>query len=407
MEIIYERCCGLDIHKALIVACFLGNGKKEIKTFGTSTDELLNMCAWLKSRKVEKVAMESTGVFWKPIINIFELEDIPALLVNAQHVKNVPGRKTDVKDAEWIADLLKHGLLRASFVPNRDMRELRELCRYRTSIIEERARELNRLEKVLQGANIKLTNVLSRVETQTGFEIVKALSEGVVNPDLLSMLAKGKAKAKADELKIALKGLIQPHQQMMLKSMLNHISNLDNTIATLNLEIETRLAAENETVKLLDEITGVGIASAQTIIAEIGTDMSQFPKAENLASWAGLCPGNDESAGKRKSGKVRKGNPTLKKTLVQCGRSAANSKNTYLNSMYKRIAARRGAKRATVAVAHAILIICFHMIKDKTHYKDLGADFYASISKEAILKRSILNIQKLGYFVTIQKNEIA
>ena len=403
MEVIYERCCGLDIHKASITACISVNGKKEILTFGTKTDDLLRLTALLKERRVQMTAMESTGSFWKPIFNILEVEGIDAILVNAAHIKAVPGRKTDVKDAEWIADLLRHGLLKASFVKPRDQRELCELLRYRGSLIEERAREYNRMGKVLEGANIKLTSVASSISTVSGMDMVRALSEGEVDPAVLASMAKGSMRSKTDELKRALNGLVQPHQQMILKAMLGHIDQLSELIATLDSEIENRMSKDAELVEALDEITGVGKISAQVIIGEIGTDMSRFPSAEHLASWACMSPGNNESAGKKKSGKTKKANSTLKKTLVQCGRAAANSKDTYLNSQYRRIAARRGSKRATVAVGHTILVICYHMIKNRTKYNDLGADFFQRRSEEALVVQNIRRLEAMGYTVTVEK----
>jgi transposase len=300
MEIIYERCCGLDIHKASITACVIIGDQKEIRTFRTMTEDLLQMTAFLRERGVQMTAMESTGSYWKPIFNIMEVEGINAILVNAAHIKAVPGRKTDVKDAEWIADCLKHGLLRASFVKPRDQRELCELIRYRGSIIEERAREYNRMGKVLEGANIKLTSVASKMDTVSGMNMIRGLVDGIVDPALLASMAKGRMRSKTDDLKRALNGLIAPHQRMILKAMLRHIDQLSISISELDAEIENRMAQDVELIEALDEITGVGRISAQTILAEIGTDMSRFPTADNLASWACMCPGNNESAGKKK-----------------------------------------------------------------------------------------------------------
>ena len=403
MEVIYERCCGLDIHKKSITACVIVGRAKEIRTFGTMTDDLLQMTAFLKERGVQMTAMESTGSLWKPIFNIMEVEEVPAILVNAAHIKNVPGRKTDVKDAEWIANCLKHGLLKASFVKPRDQRELCELVRYRVSMIEERAREYNRMDKVLQGANIKLTSVASSISTVSGMNMVRALCDGVENPTVLASMAKGKMRSKIDELERALNGLVAPHQKMILKAMLDHIDQLSRLINDLDAEIEKRMSQDVELIEALDGITGVGKITAQTIIAEIGTDMSRFPTADHLASWACMCPETKESAGKKKPGKTKKANTTLKKTLVQAGRAAANSKDTYLNAQYRRIAARRGANRAAVAVGHSILVICYHMIKDRTQYNDLGTDFFQNRNRESLIKQSIKRLQSLGLIVTVEE----
>jgi transposase len=403
MEILYERCCGIDIHKSVAVVCVIVKGEKEIRTYSTMTDALLQLCVWLKETRVQMVAMESTDSYWKPVYNLLEVEGIPAILVNAQHIKNVPGKKTDVKDAEWIADLLRHGLLKKSFVPKREGRELKELTRYRSSIVEERAREYNRLDKVLQGANIKLSSVASTIDTKSGLAMCRAIIEGVTDENVLAAMAKGTMKSKKEDLQRALKGLIQPHQRLMLKSMVTHIDFLSEQIAELDKEIDQRLSKESELIELLDEIAGVGKQSAQVIVAEIGTDMEQFPSAEHLASWAGLCPGNHESAGKKKGGRTRKGNSMLKKTVIQCGKAAGRSKNTYLNSMYRRIAARRGANRATVAVGHAILRICYYMLRDRLHYRDLGADYFNNRNKQEIVRRTVKRIESLGFKVTLEE----
>ena len=403
MDVVYKRCCGLDIHKASVTACLIINGKKEIRTFKTMTDDLLELAALLKERKIQMTAMESTGSFWKPIFNILEVEGIEAILVNAAHIKAVPGRKTDVKDSEWIADLLRHGLLRPSFVKLRDQRELCELVRYRVSLIEERAREYNRIGSVLEGANIKLTSVASKVDTMSSMDMIRKLSVGELDPSVLASLAKGKMRSKTEDLERALKGLMQPHQQMMLTNMLLHIDHLSEMIASLDTEIDKRMYQDVDLIEALDEITGVGKISAQTILAEIGTDMSRFPSADHLASWACMCPSNNESAGKKKSGKTRKAKSTLKKTLVQCGRSAANSKGTYLNALYHRIAMRRGNNRAVVAVGHAILTICYHMIKNRTRYNELGADYFLNRNRDYLIRQNVRRLESLGFNVSLQE----
>jgi transposase len=394
----------MDIHKDSIAACCVtGPGKKEIRSFGTMTGELLELCGWLKERAVECVAMESTASYWKPIFNMLESEDIPAILVNARHIKNVPGRKTDIKDSEWIADLLRHGLLKASFVPDRDARELKELVRYREKLIEERAREYNRMDKVLQGANIKLSSVASRMNTVSATDMCWAIARGEMAPEALAHMAKGTMKGKIPELERALKGFIQPHQQMMLRSMLEHISWLGGQIGMLSGEIDSRMEGVSAIVDALDVVPGIGKESAQAIISEMGIDMSVFPSAGHLTSWAGLSPGSNESAGKKKKVKAHKGNTVLKRKAVQCARSAARTKNTYLSSLYNRIAARRGANVACVAVARTILEICYYMIRDGTAFEELGADYLTKQNKEGIIKRSVKKIEALGFKVTVEE----
>lgn len=402
MEVVYSHCCGLDVHKKTVVACIITPETKEIRTFSTMTDDLISMVDWIKTKGCTHVAMESTGSYWKPIYNLLELEGIQALVVNAKHIKNVPGRKTDVKDAEWIAGLLRHGLLQGSYIPSRDQRELRELIRYRRSLIEERAREINRIQKVLEGANIKLSSVASDVLGKSGRAMIEAIIAGEEDPVILSELAQRRLKNKKPELQRALKGLIGPHQKLVLKTQLRHIDFLTEEIKRLDEEVKERMLPFDEDLELLDTIPGVGRRTAEQIIAEIGTDMNQFPSAAHLCSWAGLSPGNNESAGKRKPGRTRKGNQKLRSALVEAARAAARTKNTYLSSQYRRLAARRGANRAAVAVAHSILTIVYHMIKRKQPYIELGPTFYEERKRETVIKQSIKKLESLGYKVTVE-----
>jgi transposase len=403
MEVIHERCAGLDVHKKEIVVCFLTSSGKEIKKFGTMTEDLLKMADWLVEQDCTHVAMESTGVYWKPVYNLLESTDVEVLLVNAQHIKTVPGRKTDVNDAEWIAKLLRHGLVRGSFVPDRPQRELRELTRYRRSLIQERSREANRIQKVLEGANIKLGSVATDVLGKSGRAMIEHLVAGVEDPAILSDLAIGQLKKKKDALKKALNGLMGEHQRFILGEQLNHIKDLERRIERLDAEIKERLLPFEAQLQLLDQITGVNLRTAEDIIVEIGSDMSRFPTDKHIACWAGICPGNNESAGKRKSGRSRPGNRWLRISLVLAARAAANSKGTYLSAQYHRIASRRGKKRAIVAVAHTILVIIYHMLKTGEVYKDKGVNFFDRINEESLIKRTKRRMESLGYNVSIEK----
>lgn len=402
MEVVYSHCCGLDVHKKNVVACTITPKGKEIRTFSTMTDDLISMVDWLKEKGCTHVAMESTGSFWKPIFNLLELEDIKALVVNAKHMKNVPGRKTDVKDAEWIAGLLRHGLLQGSYIPSREQRELREIIRYRRSLIEERAREINRIQKVLEGANIKLSSVASDVMGKSGRAMIEAMIAGEKDPVILSELAQRRLKNKKQELQRALNGLIGHHQKLMLKTQLRHIDFLADEIKRLDEEIKERMLPFEEDLELLDTIPGVGRRTAEQILAEIGTDMNQFPSAAHMCSWAGLSPGNNESAGKRKSGRTRKGNQKLRSALVEAARAAGRTKDTYLSSQYHRLAARRGKNRAAVAVAHSILTIVYYIVKRKQPYIELGPTYYEERKRETVIKQSIKKLESLGYKVTVE-----
>lgn len=398
MDVVYSHVCGLDVHKKTVVACVLTPNEKEIRTFSTMTDDLLQMVDWIKSKGCTHAAMESTGSFWKPVYNLLETEEIQTLVVNAQHIKHVPGRKTDVKDAEWIASLLRHGLLRGSFIPPRDQRELRELIRYRRSLIDERAREANRIQKVLEGANIKLSSVASDILGKSARSMLEALIAGNEDPEALSKLALRRLKNKKQDLQRALKGLIGPHQRLMLQTQLRHIDELDALIQQLDEEIKRRMLPFEDALERLDTIPGVARRTAEQIIAETGSDMSRYPSAPHLCSWAGLAPGNNESAGKRKSGRTTKGNPKLRRALVEAARAAAR----YLSSLYHRIAARRGANRAAVAVAHRILVIVYHLLKDKQTYTELGPHYYEERRREQIVKQALRKLQSLGYNVKLE-----
>jgi transposase len=402
MEVIYSHCCGLDVHKKTVVACAITPKGKEIKTFGTMTADIIALVDWIVDKGCTHVAMESTGVYWKPIYNLLEQKDINILVVNAKHIKAVPGRKTDVKDAEWIAKLLRHGLLQSSYIPNRDQRELRELVRYRRSLIEERSREVQRIQKVLEGANIKLSSVATDIMGVSGRAMLKSIINGVDDPETLAKLAKGRMKLKYNQLVSALRGLIGNHQKMMLSTQLRHIEFLDSEIARLDAEIKERMRPFEPILELLDTIPGIGRRTAEQIIAEIGVNMERFPKQSHIASWAGMAPGNNESAGKRKSGRTRKGNKFLRTTLLEAARAAARTKDTYLSAQYRRIAARRGANRAAVAVGHTILVIAYHIIKKGQPYQELGANYYDESRKNAIVKNAVKRLESLGYKVNLE-----
>jgi len=403
MQIIHERCCGLDVHQKTITACIITPKEKVIRTFGAMTNEILELVDWIKEHQCTHVAMESTGVYWKPIYNLLELSEINAMVVNAQHIKAVPGRKTDVKDAEWIADLLKYGLLKGSYIPSREQRELRELVRYRKSLVEERAREVNRLQKILEGCNIKLSSVVSDIMGASSRSMIEAIISNISDPLLLSKLAKGRMKSKRENLEQALHGLVGPHQRKILAAQLRHMDFLDEEIKSLDEEVGQRLRPFEEELELLDTIPGVGRRSAEVILAEIGTDMDRFPSDAHLASWAGMSPGSNESAGKRKSGKTTKGNKHLRSTLVQCARAAARSKQTYLSTQYHRIAARRGSNRAATAVGHSILVIVYHILKKRQPYHDLGANYFDERKSAAVLNSSVKRIEALGYKVIVEE----
>lgn len=454
MEMVYPRCAGLDVHKKTVTACRLlsgaGGKEQETRTFGTTTRDLLALRDWLQEGGCTHVALESTGVYWQPVYNILE-GSAELLLVNAKHVKHVPGRKTDVRDAEWLAELLRHGLLKASFVPPQPQRDLRELTRNRAVLVGERAAVANRIQKVLEGANIKLASVASDVVGVSGRAMLEALLAGTVAPEVLAKLAKGKLREKRAELEAALEGRVRDHHRFLLAQHLAHLDFLEEQVAQFDRQITAHMEAMGEAsdealppappssanpsgdgaaeagravaralrvvpeiplsyaeaVRLLDPIPGVAERGAQAILAEIGTDMRRFASAAHLASWAGMSPGNNESAGKRRSGKTTEGNAALRKALTQAAHGAKITKGSYFGALYSRLAARRGKRRAIVAVGHALLVAIYHMLLYQEPYRDLGRDHYDERRKEGLIEHLIQRIEKLGYRATVELKTVA
>jgi len=379
-----------------------GPPQREVRTFGTFTHEVLALADWLAEQQVTHIALESTGVYWKPIWNLLE-DRFALLLVNPRHIKAVPGRKTDVHDAEWLAELLRHGLLTASFVPDRAQRELRELTRYRTSLINERSAAVNRLQKTLEGANIKLASVASDVLGVSSRQMLAAVVDGTtLEASALAELAHGQLRDKVPQLEQALSGRVGPHQRFLLAEQLAHIDALDASLERLSTEIAERMRPFDELIERLDAIPGVGRTVAEVLLAEIGADMTRFPTANHLVSWAGMCPGHNESAGKKRSGKTRKGSPWLRAALVQAAHAAARAKQTYLAAQYRRLTARRGTKKAAVAVGHSILVIVYHLLTDPDcPYFDLGATYFDQRDPGAVQRRLIHRLEALGYHVQV------
>lgn len=408
MEVMHHCCGGLDVHKDTVVACVrltLPGGRVEnrIRTFATTSCGLLELGDWLVEQKVTNAAMESTGVYWKPVWNLLEGR-VELMLVNARDVKQVPGRKTDVKDCQWIAQLLSCGLLKASFVPPVGQRELRDLTRTRTSLLQDKARLSNRLQKILEDANIKLGSVASDVLGTSGREMIRALIDGKLPPQQMAELARKRLRLKIPQLKDALTGRVSEHHRFMLKFHLDHIEQFEEQIEQLDRRIEEVMSPlEKTAMTMLDEIPGIDHRAAQNILAEIGTDMSRFPSAGHLASWAGLCPGNNQSAGKRRSGRMNDGNRWLKGTLNQCAWAASRKKDSYFAAQHRRIASRRGVKRATMAVAHSQLCVCFELLKHGQAYQDLGRDYFERHDEDRMKGQLIKRLEKLGYTVTLNK----
>jgi transposase len=411
MRIVYKRCCGLDVHKKVIVACLLliepnGEQRQEIRKFGTMTKDLLELLDWLQQAGCTHVAMESTGVYWKPIYNILE-GHLEVVVVNAQHLKGVPGRKTDVLDAEWLAECFQLGLLKASFIPPAPVRELRDLTRYRTSLIRERARTANRLQKVLEDANIKLAGVVTDIQGVSAWAMLQAIVSGTTDPEALADLAKGLLRKKREQLVAALSGRVKPHHRFLIAEHLSQIEYLEEAIQRISTEVAERLRPFEPQVKQLDSIPGISRQTAEVLLAEMGWDMSRFPTDKNLASWAGMCPGNNESAGKRRNGKTRKGSRWLRHALIEAAHGAARTKNKYLKTQYHRVAAHRGKKKALVAVGHSILIISYHLLTRGQEYTDLGANYFDERDRSAVQRRCVKRLEKLGYSVQLQQTALA
>lgn len=438
MQVIHERCAGLDVHKKTVTACCVytrPNGRKEqeTRTFGTTTPELCELLVWLREWGCTHAAMESTGEYWRPVWNILE-GHLELLLVNARHTKAVPGRKTDVKDAEWLADLLRHGLLRGSFVPPREQRELRFLTRQRDNLVRERVRVINRLQKVLEDANLKLAAVATDVTGVSGREMLAAILAGQDDPVALADLAHGRLRNKRNELEQALTGFVRAPHRFLLTTHLAHLDFLDEQIELFNQEIAARMPpppsaplpdpapgeeaapgapdaavplSRAAAVALLDTIPGVDQRLAEVIVAEVGPDMSRFPSAAHLAVWAGVAPGNNESAGKHYSGKTRPGNAALRKGLVQAAQGAKRTKGCYLREQFHRIAGRRGKKRATVAVAHSIIVIIYHVLTHREPYRELGGNYFDERQRGAVTNRLVRRLEKLGYEVALKEKPVA
>lgn len=404
MNKIYDNCCGIDVHKKLLVCCFIQGEKRTIREYGATTEEILALCAWLTEGNCEIVAMESTASFWKPVYNILEASDLKAIIVNASHIKAVPGRKTDVKDAEWIAELLQHGLLQPSYIPDKDQRELRELVQYRRSLVGEQTRELNRLQKMLEGANIKLSGTIKDIRGKSARALINEIIEGnKVSLERLQELRKQKLiannlKATDEQLVRDLEGVLSPLQKRMLKELLQHLEELSEHIKNLSDEIDNFMKPEEkQAAKAIEDVTGIGKISAQQIVAVLGADVSRFPSAKHLSAWAGLCPGNNESAKKRRNARSRKGNSLLRTSLIVCAHSAVKVKNSYFYAQFKRISSHRGSKKAYVAVAHSMLIAIYMILKNGVVFKDLGANFFNQFNKERKIHSYLKKLEALGW----------
>ena len=405
MEVLHPRCCGLDVHKETVVACVRlvidGKTVKEVRTFATITAGLLALFDWLTETKCTHVVMEATGVYWKPVWHILSDEDFELVLANAAHVKNVPGRKSDVKDSDWISDLLAHGLIRPSFVPDGPTQEMRTLLRTRKQVVREKSSHVLRIQKTLEDANIKLDSVITDIMGVSGRKMIEALIAGEKDPAKLARLADPRVKASQENLREALRGRVTKSHRFLLRLHLGQIDAIDAAIAEIDREVEASIAPFRTAVEQVSTVPGVKSLAAQTILSEIGLDMSRFPSSGHLISWACICPRSDESAGKRRSTRIRKGSPWLKTTLVQCAWAATRTKGSYLQAQFYRIRARRGPKKAILAVAASILTAIYHMLKDGTFYQDLGPNHFDQRTKERQKNRLIKRFADLGYAVEL------
>ncbi len=406
MEVLHELCAGLDVHKKTVVACVRlaceGKVTTEVRTFTTSTKGLLTLSDWLSENGCTHVAMEATGVYWKPVWHVLSDGEFELLLANAAHVKNVPGRKTDVKDAAWLAELLAHGLIRASFVPDGQTQELRTLLRTRKQLVRERSRHTQRIHKTLEDANVKIDAELSDMLGKSGRAMLDAMVAGETDPARLAALAHRSVKSSQDQLREALNGRVTQHHRFLLQIHLGQIDGLDAAIDRIDQQVEANLAPFRIAVDLVTTAPGVDRLSAQGILAEIGLDMSRFPSDAHLLSWAGWCPRNDESAGKRRSRRLRKGAPWLKTILIQCAWAARRKKNSYLQAQFLRLSSRRGPQKAICAVAASLLKAIYHMLKNATPYQDLGADHFRRRSKTTQTQLLVNRLKNLGYAVDIK-----
>jgi transposase len=407
MDVLYPRCAGLDVHKDTVVACArMADGaraKHEVQTFGTTTPGLLALADWLRERGCTHVAMEATGIYWKPVWHVLEAASLELVLANAAHIRNVPGRKTDVNDATWIADLLAHGLIRGSFVPPAPIQALRALTRTRKQIVREKKQHVQRIQKVLEDSNIKLDSIVSDIMGKSARAVLQALAAGESDPQKLVALTSGRLKATREQLLDALRGTLGQHHRFLLKLHLEQVDALDRAIEALEREAGDCLEPFRANVELLTGIPGVSNVVAQVIVAEIGCDMSRFPTSGDLISWAGLCPKSDETAGKRRSTRLRHGAPWLKTVLVQAAWCAHRAKGTYLRAQYFRLRARAGPKKAVVGVAASILTAAYFMLRDGVPYRDLGPDYFNTIDKDARAQRHIKSLESLGYKVKLEQ----